>query len=92
MRLEWILNWIDERAHANMPTRPAHLVARDHRVHREAVEHHRRAGSERLNEVSARLAAMLSAANVPHIRHGAIAITAAPLRWPRARFAATMHK
>ena len=37
-------------------------------------------GASRLNDVSARLAVMLSAANVPHIRHGAIAITAAPLR------------
>src|SRR5208282_2647156 len=46
MHLGWNLNWINERANANTPPRPAHLVARDHRVDRESVEHYRRAGSE----------------------------------------------
>src|SRR5260370_14913877 len=32
IRLEWIWNWIDERAYANMPPGPAHLVPRDHPV------------------------------------------------------------
>src|SRR5580700_11336597 len=41
MHIERIWNWIDERAHANMPSRPAHLVARDYRIDCESVEHYR---------------------------------------------------
>ncbi len=34
-------DWIDQCADANAPSRPAHLVARDHCANRESVERHR---------------------------------------------------
>lgn len=80
MRVGWNCNRIDQRANAHPPPVPPILLRATIASTASPSNITGAPGASRLNEVSARLATRLSAANVPHIRHGAITITAAPLR------------